>query len=310
MALPASGGTHLAALARTAAAALALGTGVWWSGCSSSSSDATAGGDAGGDGMPSVDGGTDAPADSAVAGSGDRIGAMFAISDTTAADGGARHAYRAGAAFTHVTRADTTTQAKTVGPCLVESIGDGTAEQAENLSAGIVHIEGGSKNIDLAPMSDNSYAPMAAASLLFAGGERLTARADGKDVPAFTTTLTAPSKITLTAPVVTSGALTVTRSAGVSATFSGASSGTVVLYFSAATATSASTATCTFAASAGSGAVPAAAFAGFPAGEGTFDFYVKESSVAAAAGWEVRFTASKAVVDSAGEALAGQATFQ
>ena len=37
---------------------------------------------------------------------------------------------------------------------------------------------------------------------------------------------------------------------------------------------------------------------------------MKDSSVAAVTGWQVRFTASKAVVDPAGQALAGQATFQ
>ena len=134
--------------------------------------------------------------------------------------------------------------------------------------------------------------------------------ADGKDVPAFTTSLTAPSKITLAAPVVTAGALTVKRSDGVSATFSGASSGLVVLYFSATSSTMAFAATCTFDAKAGSGSVPAAAFADFPAGPGTFDFYVKQSSVVMPAGWEVHFTASKAVVDPAGIALAGDATFE
>jgi hypothetical protein len=280
-------------------------------GCSSSTSEvATSGGDASADATPTGDAGTDAPADASVAGSADRIGAVFAISDGTAADGGTKSASRAGASFTHVTTPDGTTQSKTVGPCLVEIIGDGTAAVEEDLSAGIVHIEGGSKNLDLTPMADKTYAPLTASTLLFGGGETLTARADGKDVPPFTTTLTAPSKITLAAPTVTAGALTVTRSTGVSATFSGASSGSVVLYFSSATATKAYAATCTFPAASGAGVVPAAAFADFPAGDGTFDFYVKESSVAAVTGWQVHFTASKAVVDPAGEALAGQATFQ
>ena len=302
--------SRTARTARTLTLALVLAPGACWFGCSSSSTEVASGSDAAAEAAPAGDGGADAPADATVAGSGDRIGAVFAISDTTAADGGAKHSYRAGASFTHVTTPDGTTQSKTVGPCLVETIGDGTPTQEEDLSAGVVHIEGGSKNIDLTPKSDNTYAPATAASLLFGGGELLTASADGKDVPAFTTSLTAPSKITLAAPAVASGSLTVTRSAGVSATFSGASSGTVVLYFSATTATKAYAATCSFPGGSGSGMVPAAAFADFPAGDGTFDFYVKESSVAAVAGWEVRFTASKAVVDPAGEALAGQVTFQ
>ncbi len=294
---------------RIVAFSLALGLGGAWAGCSSSSDVAT-GGDAGVDATAAADAGADSPADSPATGTSDRIGAVFAISDTTAVDGGAKHAYRAGASFTHITSPDATTQSKTVGPCVVETVGDGAAAGEDDLSAGVVHIQGGSKNIDLTPMSDNTYTPQAASSLLFGGGETLTASAEGKDVPAFTTSLTAPSKVTLSVPTVTSGSLTVTRSAGVSATFSGASTGTVVLYFSAATATKAFTATCSFPASAGSGVVPAAAFADFPPGDGTFDFYSKESSIAAVSGWEVHFTASKALVDPAGEALAGQATFQ
>ena len=161
--------------------ALVIGLGAGWFGCSSSSSDAATGDDAGADAATSKDGGTDASADSAVAGSGDRIGAVFAISDTTAGDGGAKHAYRAGASFTHTTTPDGTTQSKTVGPCVVETIGDGTAAQEEDVSAGVVHIQGGSKNVDLTPMGDNTYAPQTAASLLFGGGETLTASAEGKD---------------------------------------------------------------------------------------------------------------------------------
>jgi hypothetical protein len=248
-----------------------------------------------------------APSDAAPA---DHIGAIFAISDTTAGPSGARSSHRAGASFTHVTTPDGTTQTKTVGPCLVEIIGSGAAAQETDLSAGVVHITGGSTPIDLAPKSDNTYAPSTGATSLYEGGEALVVTAAGKDVPAFTTSMTAPGKVTLAAPVVTAGALTVKRSTGVTATFSGTSSGVVVLYFSATSASMAFAATCTFDASAGSGSVPAAAFADFPAGGGTFDFYVKQSAVVMPAGWEVHFTASKALVDPAGIALAGDATFE
>jgi len=280
-----------------------------WFGCSSGS-DASSGTDAGSDAEPAADASADVVADGGEAGAADRIGAVFAISDTTAVDGGTKSAYRAGASFRHITTPDGTTQSKMVGPCLVETIGDGAAAKEEDLSAGVVHIQGGSKVVDLSPKSDNSYAPASAAGSLWNGGETLTARAEGKDVPAFTTSLTAPSKITLAAPAAPGGAMTVTRNAGVSATFAGASSGQVVLYFSLATAQKAFALTCTFEASAGSGQIPAAAFADFPTGDGTFNFYVKDSSITTPPGWEVHFTASRAIVDPAGVALEGQATFQ
>lgn len=294
-------------------------TSTVWTGCSSSTNDVATAPDGSAEGAAPGDGGADVvtdgastadaadPADAAPA---DHIGAIFAISDTTAADGGAKSSYRAGASFTHVTSPDGTTQTKTVGPCIVEIIGDGPAAQETDLSAGPVHITGGSKAVDLTPKSDNTYAPSVGSTALYNGGETLTVSGDGKDVPAFTTSLTAPSTITLAAPVVTSGSLTVKRSTGVTATFSGASAGSVVLYFSATSSTMAFALTCTFAATAGGGSIPAAAFADFPAGNGTFDFYVKQTSRVVVAPWDVRFTASKAVVDPAGIALAGDATFE
>jgi hypothetical protein len=305
----------LALAAHAAVCAFTLGS---WIGCSSTTAkDVAAGADASPEATApddAADGGTvvsddgAAPADASSAA--DHVGAIFAISDTTAGASGPKSSHRAGASFTHVTSPDGTTKSKTVGPCLVEIIGDGPAAKETDLSAGIVHITGGSPPIDLTPKSDNTYGPSTGATSLYGGGESLVVTADGKDVPAFTTSLTAPGKITLAAPVITAGALTVKRSTGVSATFSGTSSGVVVLYFSATSASNAFAATCTFDASAGSGAVPAAAFADFPAGPGTFDFYVKQSAVVMPAGWEVHFTASKAVVDPAGIALAGDATFE
>ena len=287
-----------------------------WAGCSSSTNDVTTAADAASEGAAPNDAAADvvtdsaSTADAADAAPADHVGAIFAISDTTAADGGAKSSYRAGASFTHVTSPDGTTQTKTVGPCLVELIGDGAAAQETDLSAGAVHITGGSKTVDLAPKSDNTYSPAVGSSSLYDGGETLTVSADGKDVPAFTTSLTAPSKVTLAAPVVTASSLTVKRSTGVTATFSGASSGSVVLYFSATSATMAFALTCTFDAAAGGGTIPAAAFADFPAGNGTFDFYVKQTGTLVVAPWEIHFTASKAVVDPAGIALAGDATFE
>lgn len=240
----------------------------------------------------------------------DNIGAVFAISDTTKlGDGGTKSSHRAGANFRHISRADGTTVTKTVGPCLVEIIGAGDEEQAEAKSAGAVHIEGGTKTVDLAPKADGSYAVSTGPTALWAGGETLTVRADGKEVPAFSTTVIAPGKVTLTAPVVPGAGLSIKKSTGLSAKFAG-SRGTVVLYFDAAAGTQAVAVTCSFDAAAGTGEIPPAAFADFPSGGGTFDFYVKETASVAPAGWAVRVTASSAMVDGAGVALAGQATFE
>jgi hypothetical protein len=286
-------------------------------GCSSSSSTTNETPpvvEGGMDSAPVSDSSTDAVAqDAAEAGPADRIGAIFAISDSVAVDGGTKSNSRAGASFFHITTPSGMTTTKTVGPCLVEIIGEGSTTVEEDLSAGVVHITGGAKAVDLTPKSDKTYAVVSSSTEgLWNGGEMLTVTADGKDVPAFTTSLVAPSKVTLSAPAPAAGIITVTRSAGVSATFTGMSSGFVVLYFDIAdpSGQQAFSATCTFDASLGSATIPAAAFADFPAGDGTFNFYVKQSSVVMPAGWQVRFTASKAIVDPAGQAMVGQATFK
>ena len=260
-------------------------------------------------------GATDAPSDTAseaeAAATGD-IGGIFAISDAVVVDGGPRGSYRAGGFFVHRTGVDTTTTSKTVGPCLVEKIGSGTSADETDLSAGVVHITGGKKTVDVAPSANKSYSVVTGSESLWTGGEMITVTAGGEDVPAFTTSLVAPSTLTMTAPALPSsnGALDVTRSATFAATWTGTSSGLVVLYFDAATSSNAFAATCTFAASAGKGDVPAAAFADFPAVAGTYNFYVKHSSTAAPAGWSIRFTASSAIVGGAGESAVGSASFK
>jgi hypothetical protein len=88
------------------------------------------------------------------------------------------------------------------------------------------------------------------------------------------------------------------------------SSGNVVLYFDIATASKVFAATCTFKAGAGSATIPAAAFADFPPGTGFFNFYVSESSLASVPEWAIRFTASSAIIDPAGQSAIGSATFK
>jgi hypothetical protein len=278
--------------------------------CTSSDGGTAATADGGTDSAPELEGGsTDAATDTAAPGD---IGGVFAISDSITVDGGARARHSAGAFFTHTTGVDTTTTAKTVGPCLVEKIGDGDTPDETDLSAGTLHITGGTKSVDLVPTAKKTYDAVTGSVALWNGGETLTVTAEGKDVPPFTASLVAPSKLTMTAPALPSSAanLSVTRSAPFSATWTGASSGLVVLYFDAATSSNAFSATCTFKASDGKGEVPAAAFADFPAIDGTFNFYVKEAAVASPAGWQIRFTVSSAIVDPAGASAVGSTTFK
>jgi hypothetical protein len=240
------------------------------------------------------------------------IGRVFAISDTVTVDGGTRASYRAGAYFVETKGTETATTTNTVGPCIVETITGSSTLVETDRSAGIVHITGGTQPIDLAP-SGTTYNAATGKTALWSGGETLVVTADGKDVPAFSTSLAAPSKLTLTAPALPStpnGSLALTRGADLAATWSGTSSGQVVLYFDAAESTKAYATTCTFNAKDGKGTVPAGAFADYPKGAGTFNFYVKEVATTAAIGWSIKFTASSAIVGAAGANATGSASFQ
>ncbi len=252
-----------------------------------------------------------APADAGAPSSGN-VGGVFAISDSVLVDGGVRGSHRAGAFFVHRTGEDTTTIARTVGPCLVEKLGGGKAPEERDVSAGAVHVTGGAKTIDLVPSAKGTYAAISGNDSLWIGGEPLTVTADGKDVPAFTVRLVAPSKVTLTAPALPAArsSLEVTRQMPFLATWRPAASGEVVLYFDIATGASAYSATCNFKASAGVGEVPASAFSDFPAGDGTFNFYAKEASAVAPVDWSVRFTASSAMVGADDRRAEGTATFR
>jgi len=297
--------------ALSVAATLAVGAALVGACSSSTAGGTTTTGDGGGDASPSSEDASRDAAQDIDAAPGDHVGAVFAISDSETSDGGTKGRYRAGGFFARTISPDSTTITKTVGPCVLEKVGDGEQANEEAASAGALHLEGGKKAIDIAPKGDRSYAAVTGAESLWSGGETLTVRADGKDVPAFNASLKAPSKISLGVPATTNGGdLTITRSAGVTATWTGASSGVVVLYFDVATSTNAFTATCTFDVAAGTATIPGGAFADFPAGDGTFDFYVKESVVVTPPGWYVRFTASSAIVDGNGAALAGRATFK
>ena len=235
-------------------------------------------------------------------------GAVFLTGDATST--GASHS--AGAAFVARSTVDQSVTKKAVGPCAVEIYGNGAGPKETFRSAGKLTFTGLAKAVTLTPAADKTYDRITGSTALFVGGETFTVTADGADVPAFTATLMAPSKLTLTAPALpaANAALKVTRSSGIEATWTGASSGEVVLYFDEAASSNAFSTTCTFPASAGKGTIPAAAFADFPSGAGTFNLYVKTVAVLTPADGYVRVTASSLLVSATGAGASGDSTFE
>ena len=233
--------------------------------------------------------------------------AIFVTSDVTTA----RSEHTAGAAFFTRTAADQSFTRKTVGPCVVDTYGSGAGPKDTDRSAGKITISGGTKSAVLLPEADGTYTTVNGQGALFAGGETLTITAQGAAVPAFVLSLVAPSKLTLSAPALpASGPLKVTRSAGITASWTGTSAGVVVVYLDAAGGASAYAATCSFPASSGSGVVPAAALADFPAVAGTYSIYAKTVAVQTPADGYLRATASTLLVNAGGAGAAGDAQFE
>ncbi len=257
------------------------------------------------------DAGLDGGADSG--GSEEALGGISAVSNGTTVDGGLHGAYRAGAYFVRRPRTTPSSTRQTIGPCVVETLDANDPQVPEQIvSAGAITITGGTLPLNLVPLASGDYNSVhAATSLLWNGGETLTATASGSGVPGFSVSLVAPSKLTITAPTLpTSASLMVPRRRPLSVVWTGASSGNVIVYLDVVAASTAYTLTCTYAPSDGSGEVPSAALSLLPAGAGTFDLYVLERVAAVVPAWSINFVATSSMQNSAGRAGLGQVTLQ
>ncbi|MFO0679398.1 MAG: hypothetical protein U0169_22925 [Polyangiaceae bacterium] len=298
-------------------------------GCGSTTSEAPASdaGPGGGDAASASDATTkDAAADAETtsdAGSTAKVGAIFVIHDAyefvpASADGGSdastddagpvtKASSRAGAYFVKREGPAAPTTPKTIGPCVVETFGASVKPIETALSAGTLTVSGGTRALTLTPTATKAYATESSSTLgLWTGGSTLTFRAEGADVPAFEASLVAPSKLTLTEPVPAAGSLALVKADGLHVAWTGSSSGRVVFYFDAATSNVAASATCSFDAAAGSGDIPAGAFADLPGSQGTFEFYVKNTTTTDAAGVSIVVTASSLLVAKRPNPAAGE----
>lgn len=243
----------------------------------------------------------------------DHQGNVFAVSESVTAPSAASN-YRAGAFFAIGAKStDDVVATTTFGTCVAETIKPRDGADGTDVSAGKLTISGGSKTIEITPKSDNTYTPSSSsAQTLFSGGEQLTAKVEGAGVPAFQTTLTAPSKLVVTAPLLAADAgpdstLDMTRASGLGITWTGTSSGTFVAYFATTSPNEVHTLTCRYAPSAGSAQIPKEALATLFAGEGFFDMYVEEKSKPTVKDWAVSFTVTTNTNSATGAGMTGTA---
>ncbi len=166
------------------------------------------------------------------------------------------------------TAGSTCTTMQTIGPCKVQQCVSTQPQGAQ--SAGTITITGATKPLSLVPGTDKVYVQQTSMTSLFNGGEMITFAAAGADVPAFSVTLTTPTKATITAPAKPAAGsfLAINRAQDFSVSWTGGGSGRVQVFLSGAGGSP--SLFCKFDASAGSGKVPAAALATMTGAMGSF----------------------------------------
>lgn len=141
------------------------------------------------------------------------------------------------------------------------------------VNAGTITVTGAAIPITLTPKADNTYTFVSTNTQpLFTGDETLAASSTGAEVPAFSVSVTAPSRPTITAPAqpAAGGMITINRAQAFHATWMNRSTaGKVYLYFSG-PPDSGITMSCGFPAMALAADVPAATLAMLPSGTGSF----------------------------------------
>ena len=127
--------------------------------------------------------------------------------------------------------------------------------------------------------------PVMSAEPLVTGGVSSTCAAAGADVPAFTKSITAPTKATITSPAKPATYLTINRSQDFSVSWTGGGTGQVQVALNSMEADQ--RLFCRFEASAGTGKVPAAALATLATGTGGFAMASLAHSVFESGDWAI-----------------------
>jgi len=172
------------------------------------------------------------------------------------------------------------------------------------VGAGAITVSGGATMLTQTPQSSasgTSYANLTSMQSLWQGGEAIMVAAAGGDVPAFATTLSAPTQATLTAPAASGGgALTVSRQADLQLAWMGDSYGTVDVELIGPSAQTVDI-HCRYAPSAHAGVVPAALLAMLPATTGGALIVTSNSAATVGAGaWSVDARLQTPAVDGGG----------
>jgi hypothetical protein len=222
--------------------------------------------------------------------------------------------FRAGSASaSFATRAaGTGCSEQAIGACTLITC-PATVPPATNVNAGTITVTGAAIPISLTTKPDNTYTVVTTMTQpLFIGDETLAASGSGGDVPAFSVSVTAPSRPTITAPAqpAAGAKITINRAQGFHATWMNRSAaGKVYLYFSG-PQDSGITMSCGFASTALAADVPAAALAMLPAGTGSFNASAVSQASTDVGDWRVYADGFFNAVWPDNTIATGMATFQ
>ncbi|MCC6995787.1 MAG: hypothetical protein IT370_14345 [Deltaproteobacteria bacterium] len=176
--------------------------------------------------------------------------------------------------------------------------------------AGVVQLTGLTQPLSLTPATDGSYpASILQTTSLWAGGETLTASAPGASVPAFTTSVTTPRRITLSAPTLPTGDWMIDRAQPIALTWSGATAEDIIVTLGVITLGPLEL-ECVFPASAGSATLPAAALGLLPAGDAYYTMVSRTRRQLDVSDWRITLRADTDAILPDARLVEGQAVLR
>ncbi len=163
-------------------------------------------------------------------------------------------------------------------------------------TSGTVSITGGSTPVSLVPDGDGFYDVEILTQALWMDGDILTVAGSGGEVLAFQDTVAVPARLALTAPAIPAGVWMLPRANDVVFSWTGATIEEVVIILGTLATNDPTEVECRFAGSTGTGAVPAAALALLPSGQGYFSVAGSVQKRLAVGDWSVTLRAESDAV--------------
>lgn len=197
------------------------------------------------------------------------------------------------------------------GPCILYRCtprpGAGTRPAPH---AGPIQLTGLTQPLDFTPATDGTYpVSILQTTSLWTGGETLTASAPGATVPAFTTTVTTPRRITLSAPTLPTGDWLIDRAQPLALTWSGATTEDLIVTLGIITIDPVEL-ECVFPASAGTGTLPAAALGLLPAGDAYYTIVSRTRRQVDVSDWRITLRTDTDAILPDARLVSGQAVLR